>query len=428
MSTSTRWGPSRATSSRRRPSRSIRRSTAAIVSWLDTFGRANAAAFDRQGWVYFKEENYDLFYPGYGDSYPSLRGAVGMTYEMAGGGRAGVALALAGRHGAHPRRPRRPPSDDLARHRAHGGRATAASCSRTSRPNRARPAAEPARTYLWPADQPEARSLADLLALHGVRVRPARARLRDPRPPARQGGGGRGAAAPLRRRHLRGLDRPAARQPGPGAAGDRLADEPEPSSTASASAWSRTSTPSSTTSPPGRCRSPTTCETWVAPGDVAGGRPPARRKRPAASRGTGTSAGSCRRRGSPPTGWRRRCRSRKVHFRVALAPFSGGGAELSGRHPVRPQPGQRRRGPRDASVAAPGDRSQGAGALLLLRAQGALPGLERHAGRAPGAGGPAERRGGGRHLLRLSLVSARPADRGEPRPARSRPAPADPPP
>ena len=25
-----------------------------IVSWLDTFGRANAAAFDRQGWVYFK--------------------------------------------------------------------------------------------------------------------------------------------------------------------------------------------------------------------------------------------------------------------------------------------------------------------------------------------------------------------------------------
>src|SRR5436305_2036847 len=65
-----------------------------IVSWLDTFGRANAAAFDRQGWVYFKGQSYDLFYPGYGDSYPSLRGAVGMTYEMAGGGRGGVALTL----------------------------------------------------------------------------------------------------------------------------------------------------------------------------------------------------------------------------------------------------------------------------------------------------------------------------------------------
>jgi hypothetical protein len=50
-----------------------------IISWLDTFGRANAEAFDRQGWIYFKGENYDLFYPGYGDSYPSLRGAVGMT-------------------------------------------------------------------------------------------------------------------------------------------------------------------------------------------------------------------------------------------------------------------------------------------------------------------------------------------------------------
>ena len=71
-------------------SRSTRRSTAAIVSWLDTFGRANAAAFDHQGWIYFKEENYDLFYPGYGDSYPSLRGAIGMTYEMAGGGRGGL--------------------------------------------------------------------------------------------------------------------------------------------------------------------------------------------------------------------------------------------------------------------------------------------------------------------------------------------------
>src|SRR6202035_4496291 len=65
-----------------------------ILPWLETFGRANAAAFDHQGWVYYKAESYDLFYPGYGDSYPSLRGAVGMTYEMAGGGRGGLALTL----------------------------------------------------------------------------------------------------------------------------------------------------------------------------------------------------------------------------------------------------------------------------------------------------------------------------------------------
>ena len=50
-----------------------------VVSWLETFGRGNAEEFDKLGWIYFKGENYDLFYPGYGDSYPSLRGAIGMT-------------------------------------------------------------------------------------------------------------------------------------------------------------------------------------------------------------------------------------------------------------------------------------------------------------------------------------------------------------
>ncbi|MEO6323746.1 MAG: M14 family zinc carboxypeptidase [Thermoanaerobaculia bacterium] len=54
--------------------------------WLDTFGRANAKAFDERGWSYFNREVYDLFYPAYGDSWPSLRGAVGMTYEMAASG------------------------------------------------------------------------------------------------------------------------------------------------------------------------------------------------------------------------------------------------------------------------------------------------------------------------------------------------------
>ncbi|HEX6201700.1 MAG TPA: M14 metallopeptidase family protein, partial [Thermoanaerobaculia bacterium] len=64
-----------------------------VVRWLETFGRGNAAAFDRLGWIFFKAESYDLFYPGYADSYLSFHGAVGMTYEMAGGGRAGLALA-----------------------------------------------------------------------------------------------------------------------------------------------------------------------------------------------------------------------------------------------------------------------------------------------------------------------------------------------
>lgn len=54
------------------------------VEWGDIFGRANAAAFDVQGWSYWSGEFFDLFYPGYGDSWPSLNGAIGMTYEQAG--------------------------------------------------------------------------------------------------------------------------------------------------------------------------------------------------------------------------------------------------------------------------------------------------------------------------------------------------------
>ncbi len=141
-----------------------------VLSWLDTFGRANAAAFDRQGWIYFKEENYDLFYPGYGDSYPSLRGAVGMTYEMAGGGRAGQALAL-------PDGTVLTLADRAARHLTTS-LTTVRTAARNSRKiledfvaNRAKAAAEPVRTYLWPADQQEARTLAELLGFHGIRVR-----------------------------------------------------------------------------------------------------------------------------------------------------------------------------------------------------------------------------------------------------------------
>ncbi|MCL7938594.1 MAG: M14 family metallopeptidase [marine benthic group bacterium] len=60
--------------------------------WAERFGRANAAEFDRRRWLYFTAEQFDLFYPGYGDSWPSLVGAIGMTYEQAGGGRAGLVV------------------------------------------------------------------------------------------------------------------------------------------------------------------------------------------------------------------------------------------------------------------------------------------------------------------------------------------------
>jgi Zinc carboxypeptidase len=60
-----------------------------VEKWLDVFGRANAAEFSKRGWSFFVEEYFDVFYPGYGDSWPSLHGAIGMTYEVAGGGRGG---------------------------------------------------------------------------------------------------------------------------------------------------------------------------------------------------------------------------------------------------------------------------------------------------------------------------------------------------
>ncbi|WP_142682976.1 M14 family metallopeptidase [Chitinophaga polysaccharea] len=55
-------------------------------------GKNNAKYFDEQGWLYFTKERFDLFYPSYGDTYPMYNGAIGMTYEQGGSGRAGVAV------------------------------------------------------------------------------------------------------------------------------------------------------------------------------------------------------------------------------------------------------------------------------------------------------------------------------------------------
>ncbi len=60
-----------------------------------TIGRNNADYFDENDWLYFTEEVFDLFYPGYGDTWPLFNGAVGMTYEQGGSGRAGRAIITA---------------------------------------------------------------------------------------------------------------------------------------------------------------------------------------------------------------------------------------------------------------------------------------------------------------------------------------------
>jgi hypothetical protein len=68
-----------------------------LDKWWKIYGKGNAAAFDRQGIRYYTREDFDLFYPSYGDSWPSFNGAVGMTYEQAGGG--GLALQLSENRG-----------------------------------------------------------------------------------------------------------------------------------------------------------------------------------------------------------------------------------------------------------------------------------------------------------------------------------------
>ncbi len=54
--------------------------------WQAAFGQGVARAFDARGWAYFSRDVFDLFYPGYGDTWPTFQGAVGMTFEVAGQG------------------------------------------------------------------------------------------------------------------------------------------------------------------------------------------------------------------------------------------------------------------------------------------------------------------------------------------------------
>lgn len=69
-----------------------------MTQWQRDFqidiGRNHAKYFDQEGWIYFTRENFDLLYPSYGDTYPTFNGAIGMTYEKGGGGRAGRAIIM----------------------------------------------------------------------------------------------------------------------------------------------------------------------------------------------------------------------------------------------------------------------------------------------------------------------------------------------
>jgi hypothetical protein len=68
-----------------------------ITDWQREFqiqiGKNHAKYFDKNGWLYFTKESFDLLYPSYGDTYPTYMGAIGMTYEQAGIG-AGLGIEL----------------------------------------------------------------------------------------------------------------------------------------------------------------------------------------------------------------------------------------------------------------------------------------------------------------------------------------------
>lgn len=49
-----------------------------------TIGKNNAKYFDKNGWLFFTGERFDLLYPSYGDTYPLYNGSIGMTYEQGG--------------------------------------------------------------------------------------------------------------------------------------------------------------------------------------------------------------------------------------------------------------------------------------------------------------------------------------------------------
>jgi len=71
----------------------------AITDWQKEFqtaiGENHVGYFDKAFWLYFTKERFDLFYPSYGDTWPTFHGAIGMTYEMPGHGLSGLAVERA---------------------------------------------------------------------------------------------------------------------------------------------------------------------------------------------------------------------------------------------------------------------------------------------------------------------------------------------
>ena len=67
-----------------------------ITPWQHEYhklaGEASAKLFDEKERLYFTKDNFDLFCPSFGDTWPLFNGAMGFTLEQGGGGQAGLAI------------------------------------------------------------------------------------------------------------------------------------------------------------------------------------------------------------------------------------------------------------------------------------------------------------------------------------------------
>jgi hypothetical protein len=68
----------------------------AISPWqknmLGEIGLSLEVLFKEKDWDYFTQKEFDLLYPSYGDTYATFNGAIGLTLEQGGGGKAGILL------------------------------------------------------------------------------------------------------------------------------------------------------------------------------------------------------------------------------------------------------------------------------------------------------------------------------------------------
>lgn len=67
-----------------------------ITDWQKEFqtkiGKNHAGYFDADNRLYYTGEVFDLFYPSYGDTWPTFQGAIGMTYESGGSWGVGIGI------------------------------------------------------------------------------------------------------------------------------------------------------------------------------------------------------------------------------------------------------------------------------------------------------------------------------------------------